>query len=245
MSAASLVSLGVAAAALALAAVSWRRLRRERDAARAQLAGQQRERREQALELAVSEERARIFADLHDDVGAKLLTLIHSLDNPAQADLARSVLQDFRDIVSRTRDNSGSLLWVLGQIRSETEQRLETANAELVWQADAAIPDPPLDQAQAMHLFRIVREAVSNALRHAQASRIRIRIKAAGDELLLDVTDDGVEAAQPGGDGSGVANMKSRAQQLHGQIAWQPGTAGGTKVLLRFPLPAAAGSAAR
>lgn len=222
-------------AAVAALAIAWLLLRVRRQAR--ELAAQRAALQQQSLERAIHEERARIFADLHDDVGAKLLTLIHALEKPQQADLARSVLQDFRDIVSRTRDSSGSLQWVLGQIRAETEQRLDTAGAELVWEAAANLPDPALDQAQALHLFRIVREAVSNALRHARASRIRIRIRHAGRELLLDVTDDGAETAELEANGAGVSNMKKRAGALHGQIAWQAGTAGGTKVLLSFPLP--------
>ncbi|HEX4871583.1 MAG TPA: ATP-binding protein [Nevskiaceae bacterium] len=186
---------------------------------------------------AAEAERQRIFQDLHDDVGAKLLTLIHRLEDPLQADLARAVLQDLRDVVSRTRDVSGSLLEVLAQIRDETEQRLDLARVALDWQQPRELPDPPLDQAQALHLFRILREAVSNALRHAQPQHLRIRARVVAGELMLDVTDDGpgVEGLRSG---QGTRGMQARAEQLHGSIAWDPGTTGGTKVVLRFPLPA-------
>lgn len=189
-----------------------------------------------------AEERERIYADLHDDIGAKLLTLVHSLENPAHADLARSVLQDLRDIVSRSRGGvSGTLLEVLAQIRDETEQRLDVSGAELAWEQQSDLPDPTLDEGQALHLFRIVREAVTNAIRHGHAKRVRVRVRNAKATLIMDVADDGHTPIAATGEsapgGRGVENMKQRAAELQGTIEWNPATSGGTKVVLQFPLP--------
>lgn len=188
---------------------------------------------------AATEERRRLLADLHDDIGAKLLNLVHALERPEQADLVRSVVQDFRDVVSRTNQDACSLLQALGQIREETEARLEAAGSRLDWQQAPDTPDPDLDEAQVLHLFRIAREAVTNALRHGHATRVRIRVRAIGGQLMLDVTDDGpglppAELAQAGG--RGTAGMRHRAEALQGSIDWAPGTTGGTKVILQFPL---------
>ncbi len=187
---------------------------------------------------AANEERQRIYRDLHDDIGAKLLTLIHSLDDERHADIARAVMQDLRDIVSRSVQAEGSLLEILAQIRDETEQRLATLQLPLHWEQAEDLPDPALDEGQALHLFRIMREAVTNALRHASPRQIRIRARLVAGELLLDVTDDG-PGPQPDRRGAGTSAMRRRAQDLHGSIEWNRGTEGGTKVLLRFPLPAA------
>jgi len=188
-------------------------------------------------EQAATAERERIFGDLHDDLGAKLLTLIHTLDDADGADLARSVLQDFRDIVSRSADASGTLLQILAQIKDETEQRLGLMGVDLMWQQDDDLPDIALDSAQALHLFRIVREAVSNSLRHAHPTMMRIRARVLQHLLVLDVTDDGDSLSHDGPLGRGMVNMRRRAEELHGSIAWDAGTFGGTKVVLRFPLP--------
>lgn len=159
----------------------------------------------------------------------------------AQAALERSFEErralERAKAVADERDDSGSLLQVLGQIRDETEQRLDVAGVALAWEAPVDLPDPALDQAQALHLFRIVREAVSNALRHARPGRIRIRVRRLGTELLLDVTDDGPAGGSLPDPGRGVSGMRNRAAELHGRIDWGAGTEGGTKVLLRFPLP--------
>lgn len=182
-------------------------------------------------------ERQRLFANLHDDIGAKLLTLIHSLHDPAHADLARAVMQDLRDIVSRSQLGPCTLLEALAQIREETEQRLDIVGSTLDWQ-QGQLPDPELDEASALHLFRISREAVTNALRHGHATRIRVRMQAADGILLLDVTDDGPGLAPDRAlAGRGTSSMRARANELQGSIAWTPGTQGGTKVVLQFPLP--------
>lgn len=188
-------------------------------------------------------ERRRLLDDLHDDIGAKLLNLIHSLERPEQADLARSVVQDFRDMVSRSHQDACTLLQALGQIREETEARLDACGSRLDWQQHPDTPDPDLDEQQTLHLFRIAREAVTNALRHGQATLVRMRVQAVGGELLLDVTDNGPGLSPRAGGGRGIAGMRHRAEALHGSIDWEPGTQGGTKVILRFPLPAAPHSA--
>lgn len=185
---------------------------------------------------AVAAERERIYADLHDDLGAKLLTLIYRAESPLQADLARAILQDLRDVVTRSRGTPGTLADVLADIRAEAGQRLAAVGGELRWEQAPDLPDPVLDTGRALHLHRIVREALSNAIRHAQAHCIRIRVRRQAGELWLDVTDDGAGVAAAPAAGTGMRSMRARAEALHGRIDWQPGTWGGAKVLLRVPL---------
>lgn len=213
-----------------------RRLLRERSAAYEELERSFTEREALARERVAAEERERIYADLHDDIGARLLSLIYASPSATQADIARTLLQDLRDVVSRSRGAPGTLLEVLQEIRIEAQQRLALAGGTLDWQQADNLPDPQLDRGQALHLFRIVREALSNALQHGAARHVRIRVALSTCQLVLDVTDDG-----PGNDrepeGRGSDNMRQRAAELQGTIAWDTGTLGGTKVLLRFPLP--------
>lgn len=222
-----------------LACATWmpRRLRRQTARLRAELAAQ----RDQLALQAAAAERERIHADLHDDLGARLLELIYAAPDRNTADRARAILQDLRDVVSRARGEPGTLHDVLASIRSEAAQRLAVVGAGLAWEADEALPDPSLDSAAALHLHRIVREAISNAIRHAGARNLRVRVHASSaGELLLELTDDGSGAGQvpaAGAGGAGLDNMRARARQLQGQIDWTAGTLGGTKVLLKAPLP--------
>lgn len=182
---------------------------------------------------AVIEERERIYKDLHDDIGAKLLQLIHGAENTVQADLARAVLQDVRDVVSRSRRPPAPLLQLLHEIEAESRQRLAAAGAELVWQQEPALDNPTLDQVQTLHLIRIGREAISNALQHGHARWLRIRVFRAGPELMLEITDDGQFQPAQIGEGRGTSTMRERAAGLGGGIRWDAGTLGGTKVVLR------------
>ena len=190
----------------------------------------------ESREQAASQERERIYSDLHDDLGAKLLSLVYRAESPVQADLARAILQDLRDVVTRSRGTPGTLGDVLADIRGEAAQRLAAVGIGLSWDEADDLPDPLLDTGHALHLHRIVREAISNTIRHAQARHLRVRVRASAGELLLDLTDDGSGVPAAVLAGSGMRNMRTRAGELDGRIDWAPGTEGGAKVLLRMPL---------
>ena len=190
----------------------------------------------ESREPAASQERERIYSDLHDDLGAKLLSLVYRAESPVQADLARAILQDLRDVVTRSRGTPGTLGDVLADIRGEAAQRLAAVGIGLSWDEAGDLPDPLLDTGHALHLHRIVREAISNTIRHAQARHLRVRVRASGGELLLELTDDGSGVPAAVLAGSGMRNMRTRAGELDGRIDWAPGTEGGAKVLLRMPL---------
>lgn len=226
--------LGVFALVLMVLLRSQRRqLANERTMASARLS----ERESLVRAQATLAERERIYSDLHDDIGARLLGMIHSAESPEQADRARAVLQDLRDVVSRSRGTPGSLSDTLGEIRGETSQRLAAAGISLSWEINDELPDPELDTARALHLHRIVREAISNVIRHARASHVRVRMKVIGGKLCLDLTDDGGgKDPAPTSKGRGLDTMRDRAAELEGVIDWKPGTEGGTKVLLTMPL---------
>lgn len=233
-------TLALAAALLAaLGAVLWR-WRRAEAALAALRAAAAREPAAQALALeqAVARERERIHDDLHDDLGARLLELVYAAPDAATADLARAALQDLRDVVSRSRGASGGLPEVLADVRAEAAQRLSSAGIALRWEQPDALPELDFDRARALHLYRIVREAVSNAIRHAQARVLRVRVHIGADRLALELTDDGAGVNAVDGAGQGMRSMRARAEQLHGAIRWAPGTEGGTKVLLTVPLHA-------
>ncbi len=229
--------------ALALAtfsALHARRLRRQLERERRQAAARATERETLVREQAVAGERERSYGDLHDDLGARLLGFVHEAPTPQQADRARALLQDLRDVVTRSRGTPGTLADVLADIRSETAQRLAALGMQLDWVELGELPDPPLDHGRALHLYRIVREAISNVIRHAQARQVRVRVAVREQQLRLELTDDGSGAGvAAAAAGSGLRGMRERAAELAGDIDWQAGTAGGTKVLLSMPLAAA------
>jgi len=189
-----------------------------------------------AMQLA---ERERIYRDLHDDVGAKLLGLAISAqraNQPREADLARSALQDLRDVVSRPPHRSARLDELLADWRAETAQRLQAASIALDWAIPVEIEPAPLNANAALNLGRILREAISNVLKHAQATRVEIRLDRQHDELVLSIRDDGVGMPQTSGN-RGMSSMKSRASALGGNVCWETVEQGGCRVRVRLSLP--------
>lgn len=238
----TLLLLALAAGAGLLA--QWIRARRERQRWRRRL--EDLEQRHEALRRearrhAVAAERERIYRDLHDDLGARLLDLVYAAPDAALAEQARAALGSLRALVADAQRPAASLGQLLAELQAETTRRLQAAGRELLWEQDSALPDAPLDQATTLHLSRIVREAVTNALRHARLQLLRVRCYEVDGVLLCDVTDDGHFSDAHIGSGTGTQSMRARADELGAQIAWHPGTLGGTKVTLRVPLGASHG----
>ncbi|OYY94356.1 MAG: histidine kinase [Hydrogenophilales bacterium 28-61-23] len=203
-----------------------------------------------ALEMdqAVAEERERIYRDLHDDVGAKLLSLVYRAGTPESADLARSALQDLRDVVSTTQQGNPNLAAACADWRAECEQRLSEAGIVLDWQQPADLEAYDLTQPQAINLGRILREAVSNLIKHAQANHASVRIDletgVGGGSLSLTIRDDGIGCggAAPRPPGRGVRNMEQRAMRIGALFSRESRVDGGCEILLRLPFAAVQGS---
>jgi signal transduction histidine kinase len=226
-----------------LACIAWLMRERRRDRLRWQAELQRLHREHEGLQRkarqhAAAAERERIYRDLHDDLGARLLDLVYAAPDAALAEQARQALQTLRTLVSDAQRPATTLPRLLDELCAETDRRLRSAGRELLWEQDPALPDMPLDQATTLHLARIVREAVTNALRHAALQWLRVRLYEVDGVLMCDVTDDGRFDDQQIGSGTGTQSMRARADELGGEIAWHPGTLGGTKVTLRVPLAA-------
>jgi signal transduction histidine kinase len=169
--------------------------------------------RELETEHAVANERERIYQDLHDDVGAKLLSLVYRAASADDANLARSALQDLREVVSRTGSDSYSVEALMADWRAECGQRLREAGIELDWRLSAPLAETHLTQPQALNIGRILREAVSNIIRHARASHVVLDLEVAGGRLHLSVRDDGIGCdEEPLHLGRGLLSMETRAQ---------------------------------
>jgi len=99
---------------------------------------------------------------------------------------------------------------------------------------DGAVDTLVQDQDVAEHAVAVLREAVSNALRHAQASEIVVTVEAA-DDLIIDVVDNGI-GIPAGTARSGLLNLERRATKCGGTATVGPGPRGGTRLTWRVPL---------
>lgn len=218
--------------ALTEAEVLNRELETRVEASRAALAESYAERSALERETAIAEERERIYRDMHDDLGAKLLSLAIRAGDAETADIARAALQDLRDVVSRSSSAEAMLLDLLADRRSEIAARTASAKLRLLWNQQEDLPDSRLSASQALHLGRILREAVSNVLRHAGAENVVVSIHRLGAEYQISIEDDGRNP--PRNPGRGMRNMSARAEQLGGHIEWIWGE-GGCRVELVLP----------
>ena len=188
-------------------------------------------------EQATLEERERIYQDLHDDLGAKLLTLVYRAQNSNNAELARSALQDLRDVVSRAGDENTALTYIMADYRIECEKRLGDVQIQLHWHNQVEDDSLQLTQPQALNLGRIIREAISNVIRHAHATQVVVTLHATAQYLLLEIQDDGHGLPQSSDKsmGRGLSNIQKRAALLGGEVHFTHTDAGGLKLSLHLP----------
>ncbi|MDD2721194.1 MAG: histidine kinase [Gallionella sp.] len=209
-------------------------------AAQQQLAASFEARQQLERAQAAALERERIYRDLHDDVGAKLLGLVISAQRaslPREADLARSALQDLRDVVSRSAHSSTPLGDLLADLRAETEQRVKAAGLELEWKFPENETVLPVSADAALNMSRIVREAVTNILRHAEADRVEIATQLTPQKFILAVSDNG--RGCPSSDvrpHRGMTGMQARAAALNGTLNWEFIEPQGCRVTLDMPI---------
>jgi len=193
-----------------------------------------------AYDRGVLEERQRIARDLHDDVGARLLTGLHSVDDRTRPVL-HAALSDIRSIVSGLNGEEAALDRVLAEARHETARRLETVGIALEWPAmeEELAQNAVLDYRQTKALVSSVREIVSNVMRHAHATRVRADIALTGTDLTLRISDDGWGMPADGpGRGFGLGNVQRRVEEIGGSLT-ATSTPGGTSMAIAVPLKTA------
>ena len=196
---------------------------------------------EMKVEQVTARERKRIAADLHDDLGAKLLTIVHTSDSERISTLAREALEEMRLSVRGLTGKAVRLSDALGDWRAEVVSRLGQSGIGVEWQAPSDDDVPQTLSARAfVQTTRILREAVSNVIKHSNATHCSIRCTiAAGDfQLLIQDNGAGIPAALDGhlDKGHGMASMKGRAKQLQGQCLVESGPGYGTVIRLTLPL---------
>ena len=189
---------------------------------------------DQAVERGRSEERGRLAQDLHDDIGARLLTLMYQAQSPEQEDYIRHTLQDLKTLTRGLAAQSHRFSHAAAEWKADLQQRLQLAHVELDWQARFD-RDGELSVVQWSALTRVLRELVSNAITHAQARRVAIELQLDGDRLDLVVRDDG-HGRNPRvwAHGLGLGGVRKRVKQLGGEVEWREAEPVGIECRVRF-----------
>ncbi len=201
------------------------------------------------LAQAAYDERRRIQRDLHDGAQQRLLAILvlldgarHAMSHHAAADAAGRAF----GLVERAHRELGV---AIGQLRDLAqgiypsilvEQGLGPAVETLVEQAPlpvaATIPADRWDREIEVACYFVLAEALANVQRHADATYCAIRVEPHPGELLLRITDDGCGGARPGR-GHGLRNLHDRVAALDGTVTLHSPAGGGTRLLVRLPLP--------
>ncbi|HEY6086117.1 MAG TPA: ATP-binding protein [Burkholderiaceae bacterium] len=195
---------------------------------------------EQRVEQVTQQERKRIAADLHDDLGAKLLTIVHTSESERISTLAREALEEMRLSVRGLTGKPVKLIDALGDWRAEVVGRLSQTGVEGEWSAPSDDLPQTLSARAYVQTTRILREAVNNIIKHSGASRCSIRCLIDSGDFQLAIQDNGkgipLELDGRLDRGHGMASMKHRAKQLHGQCLVESGPGYGTVIRLTIPL---------
>lgn len=208
--------------------------------------------REQAGQAGAMEERSRLARELHDSVtqslysvtmyteaAARLITTGHesgAAEYLREArDTAQEALREMRLLIYQLRPpvlEKGGLAVAL-QVRLDAVERRGGMRAELVVEGEDRLP--PAVQAE---LHQIAQEALNNALKHAHARQVKVRLSFSEATTLLEVEDDGAgfdPATAAAGGGLGLRGMQERAQKIGGRLQISSAPGRGTRITVEAP----------
>jgi signal transduction histidine kinase len=211
------------------------------------------DRRRDSELLSLYADRDRIGRDLHDLAIQRLFATSMSLQGafkitqkPAVAKRIAQAISDLDDTVKVIRSTIFALhSHERGEddapsVRAEVIESCERVAEQLGFSPSVRFSGPVdtlVPEEAAEHLAAVLREALSNAARHARASKVEVEVGVDGTHVTLTVIDDGV-GIRAGGHRSGLANLAERAQQLGGRFSADPGASGGTVLVWSVPLEA-------
>jgi signal transduction histidine kinase len=207
---------------------------------------------ERSRELSIVEERNRLARDLHDSLVQKLFGVVLAAKSASTllerdagqardqverlGELAQDAISELRSLVFQLRPAAIETEGLADALRKHVEvlRRVHPTTLELELAGTPRLR-PGVDE----EVFRIAQEALHNALRHARASRIAVRLEENGDGLGLSVADDG--AGFDPGDAAlrarrlGLTSMEERARELGGRLEIESAPGAGTSVRLEVP----------
>jgi signal transduction histidine kinase len=201
---------------------------------------------ERSRELSIVSERNRLALELHDVVSQKLFSLVLNADAAATqldrdlpaarhqleriSELAREALDELRSLILGLRPPDLDRDGLVGALRKEVEMLRRAHGVDIELVCDGAVDGG--DSARELAVMRIIHEALHNAVRHARASHIRVRLSVGG----VEVTDDGVgfepDRAELRSRHLGLTSMEERARELGGTIEIRSAPGAGTTVRL-------------
>ncbi len=168
----------------------------------------------------VSNERKRIMRDLHDDIGGRLLTLVHAGHDGSRT--AAEALSRLREIIySLDVEQKMTLNTAVARWRIEALERCETAGISFEWHWQDQEQDVELSPRHFLNLLLIFREALTNVLKHTKAKSARFDLTFTNEILHISLWNNGVaDCRQEKMSGKGLSNMCTRTEELGGKFGY-------------------------
>jgi signal transduction histidine kinase len=196
----------------------------------------------------VDAERQRLLRDMHDGVGGMLTHLLLqardgrlTTENIEQG--LQSAVDDLRNMASAIDANHEPIDEALAVFHERMASRLSHSGIAFDWNCQLSMPAPSMDARRLLNLYRLLQEGISNALRHAGASRLELWVESCGDDSILVMLSDNGTGFDPEntrhavpGEGHGLANMRRRAEQLGGHLRIESTPGQGCRLILSIPI---------
>ena len=202
-------------------------------------------RRELQVASAVEIERERLMREIHDGIGSSLITALavaeRTQESPATIATLKRSITDLRLGVDSLEPTDGDVVMLLASLRHRMERELKAAGVSFVWKVQPTPVLPWLDAVAALHVLRILQEAIGNILAHSQARLVEVHCLSSISEgeagVLVTIADDGRGfdlTLRPRG--RGLANMRARAEALNARFTCDSTIGYGTRLLLWLPM---------
>ncbi len=192
------------------------------------------------------EERARLMRDMHDGIGGHLISTISLIDsrdekNEPVREALQMALDDLRLMIDSMEEVDGDVLNILAMLRQRMEPRLKQAGIDINWQVRDVPSFTDLGPEKSLQLLRLFQEAVTNVLKHANASQISFstsqQTSPRGEHCVcIECADNGRGLSAVNGNGRGLFNMQHRASRIGGYAEIKNSEQGGVLVALWVPV---------
>ena len=228
----------------ALQAVEAGRLELNQQLARQSAELQDAQQQSLAAEIASAllQERQRLMQDMHDGLGSSLLSAMvaveqGSMEQDKVVEVLRECVDDLRLVIDSLEPLGHDLVSLLATMRYRLGKRLQAGGLTLEWDVQDLPSLDWLEPPDALHVLRILQEALSNVVKHARAIKVRMVTRFHGSYVEIRVEDDGlgfdVDNAQPG---RGLRSQQRRAARLGGTLHIDASPGCGTRLSLLLPV---------
>lgn len=200
------------------------------------------------ISLALRGERQRISHELHDNVGSQIVCILFALQSAEKPEkqhvmlALEQCLSDLKMMVDALDSFDENVTEALGRLRYRVQHALDRQGIKMRWDVDLSTELEAVHGIQAQQVLRIAQESVSNVMRHAKASSVKVTCRFVPEfcHLMLEVFDNGVgikhDENNPAS-GHGLEGMKRRAAAVGGKLHITSCSGSGTCVRLTLPLP--------